>query len=154
MTEEFMRDGREPVPASEGTSRSMRSNKGRDTRPEIVLRKALRGAGLSGYRLHWKVPGRPDIAYPGRKVAVFVNGCFWHRCPVCDLPLPKSNTGFWKAKFEANAERDLRVTHALEADGWIVVTVWECEIRRDLSSAVRCVEDAVASRSPRGSKSY
>lgn len=96
---ERIRDEKGPVPVKESTSRSMRSNKRRDTSPELMMRKALREAGMSGYRLQWKVPGRPDIAYPGRKVAVFVNGCFWHRCPVCDLPFPKSNVDFWRAKF-------------------------------------------------------
>jgi DNA mismatch endonuclease (patch repair protein) len=85
----------------------MRSNKGKNTSPEISMRKALRDNGASGYRLHWKVPGKPDIAYPGRKIAIFVNGCFWHRCPRCDLPLPKSNTGFWTGKFERNVARDV-----------------------------------------------
>lgn len=121
MSEGYLRDGREPVPVKESTSRSMRSNKGRDTRPELVLRKALCEAGLGGYRLQWKVPGRPDIAYPGRKVAVFVNGCFWHRCPVCNLPLPKSNVDFWRTKFERNVERDSRNIASLESDGWTVV---------------------------------
>ncbi len=143
MSEGYLRDGREPVPAKESTSRSMRSNKGRDTRPELVLRKALCEAGLGGYHLQWKVPGRPDIAYPGRKVAVFVNGCFWHRCPVCDLPLPKSNVDFWRTKFERNVERDRRNIASLESDGWTVVTVWECEIGKDLPSAVRRVGSAL-----------
>lgn len=139
MSEGYLRDGREPVPVKESTSRSMRSNKGRDTRPELVLRKALCEAGLGGYHLQWKVPGRPDIAYPGRKVAVFVNGCFWHRCPVCNLPLPKSNVDFWRTKFERNVERDSRNIASLESDGWTVVTVWECEIGKDLPSAVQRV---------------
>ena len=69
----------------------MRGNKRADTRPELVVRARLRAAGLSGYRLQWKVPGHPDVAWPGKKVALFVNGCFWHRCPHCNLSLPKSN---------------------------------------------------------------
>ena len=116
----------------------MRSNTRKDTKPELVLRKALREAGKGGYRLQWKVPGHPDIAYPGRKVAIFVNGCFWHRCPFCNLPLPKSHTDFWKEKFDRNVERDRIKTHELESMGWIVITVWECELKKN--------PEAVASR--------
>ena len=106
----------------------MRANRGKDAGPEKTLRALLREAGYSGYRLHWKrVPGRPDIAYPGRKVAVFVHGDFWHRCPRCNLPLPKTNREFWERKFALNAERDKRKVDALEALGWTVVVVWECK---------------------------
>ncbi len=118
-------------PLNENTVRSMKANKRRDTKPELMVRKALRDAGFPGYRLQWKVPGRPDICYPGRKVAIFVNGCFWHRCPSCDLPLPEHNREFWQGKFERNVERDRRNISELEGLGWTVVVVWECEIRRD-----------------------
>lgn len=115
----------------------MKANKAKDTGPEIRLRKALRDAGHPGYRLNWKkAVGRPDICYPGRKVAIFVNGCYWHRCPYCDLPLPKTNTDFWKAKFERNVERDRRDVELLQADGWTVFTVWECQIKNDLEGVV------------------
>lgn len=79
----YVRDKRSPVPKSEATSRVMSSNRGRDTAPELALRRALWAAGRRGYRLHYKqVPGRPDIAYPTKKIAIFVHGCYWHRCPV------------------------------------------------------------------------
>lgn len=108
----------------------MKGNRARDTEPELLLRRLLREAGYPGYRLHWKkAPGRPDIAYPGRRVAIFVNGCFWHRCPNCRPSMPKSHPEYWKAKFAANRARDARKTEQLEAEGWTVVTVWECEIR-------------------------
>jgi len=125
----YIRDGRAPVPKSEVTSRVMSANKAKDTKPELVLRQALRQVGIPGYRKHWKkAPGRPDVAYPSRKVAVFVHGCFWHRCPKCNFPLPKSNTEWWKSKFEKNRELDARKTKALEEDGWKVFVIWECEI--------------------------
>lgn len=137
-------DNRNPKPSSEVTSRVMRSNKAKDTKPELILRKALRERGFPGYRLNWKkVPGRPDIAYPGRKIAIFVNGCFWHRCPYCQLSLPKTHTDFWKAKFERNVERDARKTMELESAGWYVITVWECEIKNDLSSVLSRIEGAI-----------
>lgn len=133
----YLRDGRAPIPDSEGTSKVMSANRGKDTAPEIILRTALRQNGMSGYRLHWKnAPGRPDIAYPGKRVAVFTNGCFWHRCPSCDLPLPKSHTDFWREKFERNRERDKRKLLELKEAGWTTIVVWECQIKDDLESVV------------------
>ncbi len=122
----------------------MKGNRARDTGPEIALRGALRRAGLGGYRLHWrKAPGRPDIAYPGRKVAVFVMGCFWHRCPTCKPVIPRTNSEFWARKFALNAERDARKTRELERAGWTVVTVWECEIRGNPDAAAARVAEAL-----------
>lgn len=110
----------------------MQANRGKNTGPEMRLRRLLREAGYPGYRLHWKkAPGRPDIAYPGRKVAIFVNGCYWHRCPHCSPTAPKSNAEFWETKFVANEARDARQTEELEAAGWTVVSVWECELRTE-----------------------
>lgn len=81
--------------------------KARNTTPELALRKALRAIGQTGYRLHYaKAPGRPDVAFVGAKVAVFVHGCFWHGCPHCALRKPKSNTAFWSQKLDANKARD------------------------------------------------
>lgn len=126
----YLRDGRAPVPDSEVTSRVMSANRGRDTRPEMELRRRLRAIGLRGYRLHrGGVAGRPDVSFGRQRVAVFVHGCYWHRCPRCDLPLPKSHTAFWRAKFESNQRRDLSKVQALEEAGWKVLTLWECELR-------------------------
>ena len=132
----YIRDRRSPIPLNEGTSKSMSSNKGKDTKPELILRKALRDNHMSGYRIKWKIPGKPDIAYPGRHIAIFVNGCFWHRCPHCALPLPKNNAEFWRKKFENNVERDRKNTMTLESEGWAVITIWECEIKADLPKVV------------------
>lgn len=137
----YIRDGRAPIPESEVTSKVMSANKDRDTGPELVLRQALRENGLSGYRLNWKkAPGRPDIAYPGRRVAIFVNGCYWHRCPHCDLPLPKSNTEWWKKKFERNQERDERKLTELEKAGWSTIVVWECEIKKGIDDVINQIK--------------
>lgn len=104
----------------------------KDTAPELALRKALRSLGHTGYRLHYaKAAGRPDIAFVGRKVAVFVHGCFWHGCPYCALRRPKSNTEFWTQKLNANKERDARKALALRKAGWQVITVWECRVMKD-----------------------
>ena len=135
--------GPNPLPTSPTVTNVMRSNKARNTKPEIALRKALVAAGITGYRLHWKkVPGSPDIAFPGLKLAVFVYGCYWHRCERCRLPLPKSNTSFWSRKFNLNLERDHRKQMELRKIGWESVEVWECEIKESLDECVTRVGDA------------
>ncbi|RLC76885.1 MAG: very short patch repair endonuclease [Chloroflexi bacterium] len=141
---EYIRDGRSPIPESETTSRVMSANRGKDTKPELMLRKALYRNGLSGYRLHWKkAPGRPDICYPGKKLAIFVNGCFWHRCPHCNPPMPKTHAGFWESKFSRNAERDKRKINELEAAGWIVLVFWECQIKNNIDICVDRVSSII-----------
>ena len=120
-----------PAASSEAVRHSMQGNKRADTKPELVVRRRLREAGLSGYRLQWRVPGRPDIAYPGRKLAIFVNGCFWHRCPICRPSSPKTHVEYWEAKFRRNVERDARAVAELEQMGWLAITIWECELKRD-----------------------
>ena len=95
---------------------------------EVALGRLLWSAGLRGYRKHWRVPGRPDFAWPGRRVAVFVDGCFWHGCSF--KTIPKSNSQFWKGKIERNQERDRTVVRQLRAAGWKVIRVWECALER------------------------
>lgn len=137
----YLRDGRAPVPAREATSKAMSANKARNTKPEMLLRKALHRNSVRGYRVNWKnAPGRPDIAFPGRKVAIFVHGCFWHRCPTCNLQLPKSNTGFWSQKFENNVKRDSNKVEQLFQMGWRVITVWECDITKDIDNIVNNIK--------------
>lgn len=110
-------------------SERMSRIRGRDTAPELALRRALHGLGLR-YRLHSaKLPGRPDIVFPSRRAAVFVHGCFWHRHGNCRIATsPKSNTPFWEAKFERNVERDLQNGERLRELGWTVIVAWECEL--------------------------
>ncbi|MBH3549502.1 DNA mismatch endonuclease Vsr [Pseudomonas aeruginosa] len=113
------------------TERSDRMSRirGKDTKPEIALRKALHGLGLR-YRLHGAgLPGKPDLVFPRYRTVVFVHGCFWHRHSGCNIATtPKSNTQFWLEKFEKNVERDARVITQLQMMGWKVITVWECEL--------------------------
>ena len=116
---------------TEAVHKSMVGNKGANTKPELLVRKRLREAGLAGYRLQWRVPGKPDIAWPGKKVALFVNGCFWHRCPYCKPHVPKTNIDYWILKFERNEERDKRNVSLLEEMGWKIHVVWECQLKRD-----------------------
>jgi len=115
----------------------MKANRGKGTKPELFLRKALWHAGAKGYRLNWKgAPGRPDICFPKRKLAIFVHGCFWHRCPKCQLGLPKTNAEFWKKKFELNQLRDKEKERLLILEGWTVMVVWECELKNDVDKTL------------------
>ena len=114
----------------EQRSAVMRRVKGRDTGPELAVRRILRAAGI-GYRLGGGgLPGRPDLVMKGRRTAVFVHGCFWHGhdCPR-GAREPKANAAYWKAKIDRNRARDAAARSALEAAGWRVVTVWECGMR-------------------------
>lgn len=115
--------------------------RGKDTGPELILRRGLWAQGLR-YRLVNKLPGRPDVVFPGAKVAVFVDGCFWHGCPLHAVR-PKANAEFWKNKLDANIARDARVTGELEAMGWTVLRFWEHEINEALSGVVARVAEAV-----------
>ncbi len=119
----------------------------RNSKPEIVVRQALHRRGHR-YRLHGKsLPGRPDFYFPRARVAVFVNGCFWHRHEGCPrTTTPKNNYDFWQKKFAANIARDQRNYAALRELGWEPVIVWECEIKRDPSAAADHVEQAIQSR--------
>lgn len=111
--------------------------RGKNTKPELQLRSALHKAGFR-FRLHdRKLPGKPDIVLRQFKTVILVHGCYWHRHPGCtEATTPKSNVDFWTAKFDATVERDRRNIAALEAAGWRVLVVWECEIKADLSDVV------------------
>ena len=149
----YIRDGRAPIPESEVTSRVMSRIRGKDTKPELVLRRALRKVGASGYRLHWKkASGRPDIAFPGKKLAVFVHGCYWHRCPHCGPSMPKSHTDFWKKKFERNQERDARKIRELEDAGWNVIVVWECQLKKDSLGPAKDIKRRLGKRDECGAQ--
>lgn len=121
----------ENIPAvSPAVHKSMQGNKRANTKPELLVRQRLRDAGLTGYRLQWKVPGRPDVAWPSKKVALFVNGCFWHRCPHCNLPMPKSHVEYWAEKFERNVARDKKNLTLLDDLGWTTHVIWECQLKK------------------------
>lgn len=123
-------------------SRMMSGIRSRDTKPELVVRRALHGMGYR-YRLHAKeLPGRPDIVFRRRQLAIFVQGCFWHRHPDpgCRLArLPKSRLDFWLPKLEGNRRRDVANVERLESAGWRVLLVWECQLkdREQLGNTLR-----------------
>ena len=109
----------------------------RDTVPEMIVRRLLFSMGYR-YRVNSKdLPGKPDIVFTRKRKVIFVHGCFWHRCPTCNLSLPKSNVDYWSQKFQKNVERDRRKAEALAELGWSVHTIWECEIEDGASSLLR-----------------
>jgi len=120
--------------------------RGKGTTPEMRLRKALWIAGLR-YRLKNRLPGRPDIIFPAAKVAVFVDGCFWHGCPLHGR-VPKSNQTFWLTKFTRNIARDIAAEAALAAQGWLALRFWEHEVEKDLVGCAFKVLKAVRDRQP------
>ena len=103
---------------------------GKDTKPEMVVRRYLWGHGFR-YRLnHPRLPGKPDIVMRKYRTCIFVNGCFWHGHEGCRYyTIPKTNTEFWVNKVKRNKERDLKVQHELAAMGWHSITIWECELK-------------------------
>jgi DNA mismatch endonuclease, patch repair protein len=125
----------------------MRRVKGRDTTPELFVRRALRAAGI-GYRLGGcGLPGRPDVVMKGRRTAVFVHGCFWHGHDCArGAREPKANADYWRAKIARNRARDARNAQALAAKGWRVVVLWECDLKGP-DAAQRVVQAATASGS-------
>lgn len=124
-----------PPASNYAVHKSMQGNKRANTKPELLVRERLRKAGLTGYRLQWKVPGHPDIAWPGKRVALEVRGCFWHRCPHCKPSTPKKNTEYWEAKFARNTERDAENVRKLEEMGWRVHVIWECQLKKNAIDA-------------------
>ena len=116
------------IVSPERRSAMMSGIRGRNTKPEITVRKLVHFLGFR-FRLHRKdLPGTPDLVFPGRKKVVFVHGCFWHRHPGCRFAYnPKTRPEFWRAKFDANVARDQRACSQLQSAGWGVLVVWECE---------------------------
>lgn len=122
----------------EQRSANMAKVRGKDTRPEMVVRRLLHKMGYR-YRLHARdLPGRPDIVFRKRRKAIFVHGCFWHRHEGCPrATVPSTRQEFWTAKFQANVDRDACARLALEAAGWEVMVVWECDLRAQEQLAER-----------------
>jgi DNA mismatch endonuclease (patch repair protein) len=121
----------------EKRSEVMSRVRSKDTRPELVVRRSLHRRGLR-FRLHRRdLPGQPDIVFTSRRVVVFIHGCFWHRHPGCRrATMPASRMEFWKAKFDATVKRDAETLCMLEAAGWTVLVIWECEIGPDALEAL------------------
>lgn len=130
--------GRDPLSPAQ-RRHNMSRIRGRDTKPELILRHSLHGAGLR-YRLQGrKLPGRPDLVFAARRAVIFVHGCFWHGhdCPMFRLPATRSE--FWSAKIAGNRARDARAAASLGETGWRVLTVWECALRGPARRPVEAV---------------
>jgi DNA mismatch endonuclease (patch repair protein) len=111
--------------------------RGVNTQPELVIRRALHAMGYR-FRLHARdLPGRPDIVLPSKRTVIFVHGCFWHRHDCGLAYTPKTRSEFWQKKFAGNVERDRRAKDALEAAGWHVIVIWECQLDKPSVLAAR-----------------
>lgn len=110
----------------------------KNTSPELSLRKALWKKGYR-YRIHYKLHGKPDIVFVGKKIAVFIDGCFWHKCPKCYVE-PKSNKKYWLPKLEKNVEKDRENSELLNKEGWRVIRVWEHEINKGFNETLERIE--------------
>ncbi|EJF72360.1 very short patch repair endonuclease [Pseudomonas sp. Ag1] len=118
------------VITQEQRSQNMSRIKGKNTKPEMIVRSACHDLGLR-YRLHRKdLPGTPDLVFPKHRLCLFVHGCFWHRHPGCKYAYtPKSRLDFWLPKLAKNVERDMKAKRALEVSGWRVSIIWECQTK-------------------------
>lgn len=129
----------QPKPISEQVHRRMSAQRTQGTEPELALRRLLHAAGFR-YRVGYPVPCAPrrtiDIAFPKKKVAVFIDGCFWHGCPTHAVP-PKNNAQWWSSKLEGNKSRDAETTSLLEDSGWRVVRLWEHTSADSMLAAVK-----------------
>lgn len=120
--------------SSSDRQKTMRAVKSKKTTPERRIRALLVSRGFRGWRVNYdEVEGIPDFVFIKERVAIFVDGCFWHGCPECNRPLPKTNKEYWKKKIGRNIERDKINREKLTSDGWKVMNIWEHELRKDLS---------------------
>ena len=114
----------------EQRTRNMSNIRGKNTGPELKLRKLLWSHGIRGYRIHYNLPGKPDIVFTKKKIAIFIDGCFWHKCPIC-FQEPETRKEFWMKKIQSNVERDDKVNLQLKSDGWTVMRFWEHDVRKN-----------------------
>lgn len=122
----------------------MSRNRGKDTSPELLLRRALWRSGIR-YIVNSDVFGKPDIVFRRKKIAVFVDGCFWHMCPL-HYQAPKDNRDYWEKKKAINQARDREVGECLAENGWFVLRFWEHEVKSNLDDCVSRVRDAIDRR--------
>ena len=118
--------------------------KGKDTKSEIIFRKYIWSRGTRGYRTNSKIDGKPDLYFPKKKIAVFIDGCFWHKCPKCFIA-PKSNKIFWMDKINGNIRRDRKVNKLLKKDGIRVIRFWEHEITENLKECYNKLKKEIMS---------
>lgn len=118
-----------PKASSSSVRASMQGNRSARTKPEEILVAAMQQQGINRFnRNDSKLPGSPDLVFTESRVAVFVHGCFWHRCPYCQLSIPKTNETYWVAKFARNRARDAQARASLREMGWRPIVIWECKL--------------------------
>ncbi|MCW4455774.1 very short patch repair endonuclease [Flavobacterium sp. MXW15] len=124
-------------------SRMMSGIRGKNTKPELIVRSFLHRAGLR-FRLHAKLPGKPDLVLPKHRTVVFVHGCFWHRHEGCRFSTtPANNAAFWQEKFADNVRRDARVKQQLRELGWRVLVIWSCQLNeRELDKLTTAIVES------------
>lgn len=124
----------------------MAAIRGKDTKPELIVRRGLHARGLR-YRLHCKnLPGKPDLVFPSRRIVLFVNGCFWHAHEGCKyFKIPRTDREKWKSKLVGNRARDQRNQEQLTASGWRVLIVWECAVKQKSAAELTRFLDTLAS---------
>lgn len=134
--------------SAQARSRTMRAVRATNTSLERRVRAMMAGRGFKGWECNSReLPGHPDFAFPSQRLAVFVDGCFWHGCPECARPLPVANRDYWDRKITRNGERDRTATARLVAEGWLVIRVWEHQVQDH--DALREVGDRLARILPR-----
>lgn len=116
--------------------------RGKNTGPEIKLRKLLWSQGIRGYRIHYILPGKPDIVFTKKKISIFIDGCFWHKCPVC-FQEPETRKEFWMKKILSNVERDKKVNKQLMEEGWTVLRFWEHDVRKNPDAIVKEISELI-----------
>jgi DNA mismatch endonuclease (patch repair protein) len=122
----------------------MRGNRSKNTRPEVALEHALQAAGIRSFQKgDGSLPGTPDFSFPLNKVAIFLHGCFWHRCPYCKPNFPDSNKDYWSAKFKHNIRRDKKTRAKLKSASWRTLVIWECVLRKDQAGVIRRIKRAL-----------
>ena len=132
--------------SKETRSKIMSKIRNKNTRPEIKIRKLLYCSGHKGYRLNYKkASGKPDICYVGKKIAIFIDGCFWHGCPKC-YKRPKSNKKYWSEKIKINKKRDKKVNLALKKENWTVLRFWECQVNKKTENIFNKIDEVLKDR--------
>ena len=138
------------VHSKETRSYNMSRIKGKETKPEVIVRKFLFSEGFRFRKNDKRYPGTPDIVLPKYRTVIFVNGCFWHKHEGCKyFKWPENNADFWKNKIEKNVQRDERDYEKLRSLGWRILVVWECELKKDkkedtlnsLAKRIKCVKE-------------
>lgn len=119
--------------------------KSKNTSPEIIVRKFLYKKGFR-FRVNYKLQGKPDVIFPGRRIAVFVNGCFWHKHGCDNSVIPKTNRKFWKNKLNSNVARDKKVQKLLKKEDWSVYRIWECELEEKPCKTLKKLEIFIKSK--------